>query len=122
MKNILIIDDGERIAELISFYFLPAGIQSVFKTNVADAQAYLMKNNVHFIILETGLPGMTVFSREVSEMWKIPFIIVSVNRERDDILNGFTLGADDYITKPFDDNELIHRVANVLKRRGVTQS
>jgi DNA-binding response OmpR family regulator len=117
MKEILIIDDEERIAELISFFFLPVGFQSVLKTNAIDAQTFLEMNNVNFIILETKLPGMKELCREISEIWKIP----SANNDRDDILNGFTLGADDYICKPFDDDELIQRVANVLKRRGLTR-
>jgi DNA-binding response OmpR family regulator len=121
MKKILIIDDEERIAELISFFFLPVGFQSVLKTNAIDAQTFLEMNNVNFIILETKLPGMKELCREISEIWKIPFVIASANNDRDDILNGFTLGADDYICKPFDDDELIQRVANVLKRRGLTR-
>ncbi len=119
MKKILIIDDEERIAELISFYFLPVGIQSVLKTNAVDAQTFLETNNVNFIILETKLPGIKELCRGIKEIWKTPFIIASVNNDRDHIINGFKLGADDYICKPFDDDELIQRVANVLKRRGL---
>lgn len=120
MKKILIIDDEERIAELISFYFLPFGIQSVLKTNAVEAQTFLETNNVNFIILETELSGMRELCRGIKNIWKTPFIIASVNNDRNDILNGFTLGADDYICKPFDDAELIQRVANVLYRRGLT--
>ena len=120
MKKILIIDDEERIAELISFYFLPFGIQSVLKTDAVEGQTFLETNNVNFIILETKLSGMKKLCRGINEIWKTPFIIASVNNDRNDILNGFTLGADDYICKPFDDAELIQRVANVLYRRGLT--
>lgn len=117
--KILIVDDDEQMAGLISFYALPVGLTCVVKKTALDAIRYITTNKVEFIIMETNLSDMdeTGFFRKIIEEWKIPFMIVSENDDLKDMIRCLKLGADDYVMKPFNNNELIERVMNVLKRR-----
>lgn len=120
-SKILIVEDDLDIAEMLNAYFRVQGYE-VFTVNwgedgVRAAQTVLP----NLIILDIRLPDIDGFEvarkvRQDRRTNEIPIIFLTEKRERSDILQGLEVGADDYITKPFDVQELRLRVRNSLKR------
>ncbi|MCC6569141.1 MAG: response regulator [Anaerolineales bacterium] len=120
-SKILIVEDDLDIAEMLNAYFRVQGYE-VFTVNwgedgVRAAQTVLP----NLIILDIRLPDIDGFEvarrvREDRRTNEIPIIFLTEKRDRSDILQGLEVGADDYITKPFDVQELRLRVRNSLKR------
>ncbi len=117
-KRILIVDDDENIAELISLYL----VKECFDTEIAgDGEAALAKFKEYqpqLILLDIMLPGMDGYDvcREIRKSSNVPIIMLSAKGEVFDKVLGLKIGADDYIIKPFDSNELVARVQAVLRR------
>ncbi|MCR5700760.1 MAG: response regulator transcription factor [Lachnospiraceae bacterium] len=119
-KKVLIVDDDENIAELISLYL----IKECFDTEVAHngEKAIEMFKIYHpdIILLDIMLPGMDGYDvcREIRKISSVPIIMLSAKGEVFDKVLGLKIGADDYIIKPFDSNELVARVQAILRRVG----
>jgi DNA-binding response OmpR family regulator len=117
-QRILIVDDDENIAELISLYL----IKECFDTKVAyDGEAALNMvdtYNPDLILLDLMLPGIDGYEvcQRIRKVRNTPVIILSAKGEVFDKVLGLKIGADDYIVKPFDSNELVARVRAVLRR------
>lgn len=117
-KRILIVDDDENIAELISLYLL----KECFDTEiVGDGEQALVKFKEYkpqLILLDIMLPGMDGYDvcREIRKSSNVPIIMLSAKGEVFDKVLGLKIGADDYMIKPFDSNELVARVQAVLRR------
>lgn len=116
--KILIVDDEAAIADLVEVYLKNDGYQ-VFKFyNAADALACVERENPDLAILDIMLPDMDGFAlcRKIREKHLFPIIMLSAKVEDMDKITGLTLGADDYITKPFNPLELVARVKTQLRR------
>lgn len=117
-QRILIVDDDENIAELISLYL----IKECFSTEIAytgrDAIKLAATFNPHLILLDIMLPDIDGYEvcTEIRKTKQTPIIMLSAKGEVFDKVLGLKLGADDYIIKPFDSNELVARVKAVLRR------
>lgn len=117
-KRILIVDDDENIAELISLYL----VKECFDTEIAaDGESALRKFKEYqpqLILLDIMLPGMDGYDvcREIRKSSNVPIIMLSAKGEVFDKVLGLKIGADDYMIKPFDSNELVARVQAVLRR------
>lgn len=117
-KRILIVDDDENIAELISLYL----VKECFDTEIAaDGEEALEKFKEYqpqLILLDIMLPGMDGYDvcREIRKNSNVPIIMLSAKGEVFDKVLGLKIGADDYMIKPFDSNELVARVQAVLRR------
>ncbi len=117
-QRILIVDDDENIAELISLYL----IKECFDTKIVyDGEAALeavKSYDPHLILLDAMLPGIDGYEvcGEIRKTSSVPIIMVSAKGEVFDKVLGLKMGADDYIVKPFDANELSARVSAVLRR------
>ena len=117
-KRILIVDDDENIAELISLYL----VKECFDTEIAaDGESALEKFKAYqpqLILLDIMLPGMDGYDvcREIRKSSNVPIIMLSAKGEVFDKVLGLKIGADDYMIKPFDSNELVARVQAVLRR------
>ena len=117
-KRILIVDDDENIAELISLYL----VKECFDTEIAaDGESALEKFKEYqpqLILLDIMLPGMDGYDvcREIRKSSNVPIIMLSAKGEVFDKVLGLKIGADDYMIKPFDSNELVARVQAVLRR------
>lgn len=117
-KKILIVDDDENIAELISLYLN----KECYDTEIAsDGEAALQtfqEFNPNLILLDVMLPGMDGYQvcTEIRKVSNIPIIMLSAKGEVFDKVLGLKIGADDYIVKPFDSNELVARVGALLRR------
>jgi two-component system response regulator VanR len=116
--NILVVDDEQEIADLIEVYLKNENYR-VFKFyNGKDALAHIEKGNLDLAILDVMLPDIDGFSicKRIREKYTFPVIMLTAKEEEIDKINGLTLGADDYITKPFRPLELIARVKAQIRR------
>ncbi len=119
MPKILVVDDDKDIAELISDTLTDEGYEVIMKFNGEDALKEIEINpNFDLIMLDIMMPGMsgTELCNKVREKQKCPIIFVSAKASTVDKLLGFEIGADDYISKPFDIYELVARVKAHLRR------
>ena len=117
-QRILIVDDDNNIAELIALYLT----KECFETKIVNDGRTALKEFKAFspdlIILDLMLPGIDGYQvcREIRHSSNVPIIMLSAKSETFDKVLGLELGADDYISKPFDTKELIARVRAVLRR------
>lgn len=111
-KKILIIEDDSSIAELQKDYLEVAGFDVIVCSNGLEGLRALQENEVDLLILDIMLPGMDGLEilRSMKEDKDIPVLLVSAKKEEIDKIKGLSLGADDYITKPFSPGELVARV------------
>ena len=116
--TILICEDDEDIANAISIYLENEGYQTIFAKNGQEAIDQLKENDVHLIIMDVMMPVMDGLraTMEIRKDKYIPIIMLSAKRELTDKILGLNMGADDYISKPFDPLELIARVKSQLRR------
>jgi len=116
--NILIVDDEQAIADLVEVY-LKNENYNVFKFyNGKDALKCIENEKVDLAILDVMLPDVDGFSicQQIREKYKFPVIMLTAKEEEIDKITGLTLGADDYVTKPFKPLELVARVKAQLRR------
>ena len=122
-QKILIVDDDNNIAELISLYLT----KECFETRIVNDGEQALKEFSVFqpdlILLDLMLPGIDGYQvcREIRHTSDVPIIMLSAKGETFDKVLGLELGADDYIIKPFDTKELVARVRAVLRRFKVKQ-
>ncbi len=117
-KRILIVDDDENIAELISLYLIKECFDTEIADNGEDAIAKFKSYRPHLILLDIMLPGIDGYDvcREIRKDSNVPIIMLSAKGEVFDKVLGLKIGADDYMVKPFDSNELVARVQAILRR------
>jgi len=118
MKNrVLVIEDDKKIGDLIKVYLINADFEVDIAYNIKEANELLENNNYKLVILDLMLPdGMGENLMEDFKLLKIPVIMVTAKASEEEKLAGFSLGADDYVVKPFSPRELVARVKAVLKR------
>ncbi len=117
-ENILIVDDEQSITDLIEIYLKNENYQ-VFKFyNGQDALRCIEKEHIDLAILDIMLPDISGFSicQRIREEYTFPVIMLTAKEEEMDKITGLTLGADDYITKPFRPLEVVARVKAQLRR------
>lgn len=117
-SNILLVDDEEEIADLVEVYLQNDGFGVCKFYNARDALDCLAHTEIHLAILDVMLPDMDGFAlcREIRKKWFFPIIMLTARGEDADKIAGITLGADDYITKPFNPLEVTARVRAQLRR------
>ena len=118
MQNIIVLDDEQEIADLLEVYLANEGYQ-VFKFYRAEGVLdCIQENEISLAILDVMLPDIDGFQlcRQIRENWYFPIIMLTAKVEDVDKITGLTVGADDYITKPFGMMEFISRVKAVLRR------
>lgn len=116
--KILLVDDDVRICRLIKRHVETSGFDIIYAHNTKDALTLLQENTVNIILLDIMLPDTDGFTlaKEIRKLSTTPIIFLSAKAEIDDKVNGLEIGADDYITKPFEAKELIARINTVLRR------
>ncbi len=117
-QRILIVDDDENICELISLYLIKECFDTEIVYNGRDALKLAASYNPHLILLDIMLPDIDGYEvcTEIRKTKNTPIIMLSAKGEVFDKVLGLKLGADDYMIKPFDSNELVARVKAVLRR------
>lgn len=116
--KILIVDDEQEIADLVALYLENENF-TVFKFYTAQDALWCIENEtLDLAILDVMLPGMSGFQicKKIREKYRYPVIMLTAKGEEVDKITGLTLGADDYITKPFLPLELVARVKAQLRR------
>lgn len=117
-QNILVVDDEEAIADLVEVYLTNEGFTVHKFGSAAPALAHVKENPPDLAILDVMLPDMDGFTlcQKIRENHLFPIIMLTARVEDIDKITGLTLGADDYITKPFNPLELAARVKTQLRR------
>ncbi|MDD4802701.1 MAG: response regulator transcription factor [Syntrophomonas sp.] len=116
--NILVCDDDKEILEAIKIYLENEGYQVFKAANGLQALQAVDENDIHLIIMDIMMPEMDGLKAtiRIRKERNIPVIILSAKAEDTDKIMGLNMGADDYITKPFNPLELIARVRSQLRR------
>ena len=118
MKKILIVEDDAEIAMLEKDYLNMNGYEVDILSDSIGVVEQVLSNNYALVILDVMLPsgsGLDI-CRELTEKTDIPVLMVTAKGDSTDIIRGLGLGADDYITKPFDPSELVARVNTNINR------
>ena len=118
MYNILVVDDDKEIVGAIEIYLKNEGYNILKAYNGEEALEIVKNNEIHLIILDIMMPkkdGLETLE-EIRKDKTIPVILLSAKSEDYDKIGGLNLGADDYITKPFNPLELIARVNSQIRR------
>ena len=118
MYNILVVDDDKEIVESIQIYLKNEGFNIYKAYNGLEALEILMEEEIHLILMDIMMPKLDGIKAtiKIREEKNIPIILVSAKSEDTDKIIGLNIGADDYITKPFNLLELIARVKSNLRR------
>ncbi|EHQ87697.1 response regulator transcription factor [Desulfosporosinus youngiae] len=116
--RILLVDDEKKITNVLKAYLQQEGFQVSTAVNGLIALTMFKENPFDLIILDLMLPGMTgtEICREIRKLSSVPIIMLTAKVEEEDRIQGLSMGADDYITKPFSPREVVARVRAVLRR------
>lgn len=117
-KRALIIDDEVEHTTLLKLILMKAGMDVVGATSGAEAVQKCARSKPDLILLDLMMPNMDGWEtfRRMRELTTAPIIIVSAKTAKEDIVRGFEVGADDYLTKPYHPAELVARVNRLLMR------
>jgi DNA-binding response OmpR family regulator len=117
-RKILIIDDDPLLRRSLSFHLEQAGYQVKTAPSAEEGLSLICREPVDLILLDIGLPGMDGLDalRHFNDQGNVPIIFITARRRELDEIVGLELGADDYITKPFDTSVLLARIKAVLRR------
>ncbi len=118
MNSILIVEDDPNIAALVETYLVNAGFTATVAHDGGRALECLNAGMPGFVILDLMLPGVDGWDlcREIRKLSEVPILILTAREEEVDRIVGFSLGADDYVVKPFSPRELVERVKAILRR------
>lgn len=116
--KILVIEDEKKILDVIKAYLEREGFDTYFSTNGLDGLKKFRDIDPHLVILDLMLPGLSgeEICKKIRSESNIPIVMLTAKTTEESKLEGFTLGADDYVTKPFSPRELIQRVRAILRR------
>lgn len=117
-NNVLVVDDDKEIVDAIEIYLKNEGINVIKAYDGLEALEVLMENNIQLILMDIMMPNMDGLrtTMKIRQEKNIPIILISAKSEDTDKILGLNMGADDYITKPFNTLELIARVKSQLRR------
>lgn len=116
--KIHIVDDDQRLCRLLSRYLENGGYEVTATTTGDDIYQIIQDNSISLLLLDVMLPGKDglTLAREIREFSDIPIIFLTAKANISDKINGLEIGADDYITKPFEEKELLARIHSVIRR------
>lgn len=117
-EKILVIDDEQGLLEVVEAYLLKEGYQVFTVDNGNEALLMHDKINPDFIVLDLMLPDVSGenICKIIREKSDVPILMLTAKNMEEDKINGLSLGADDYLTKPFSPRELVMRVKAILRR------
>ncbi|MBK5251299.1 MAG: response regulator [Peptostreptococcaceae bacterium] len=116
-KHILIVDDDKNISELLNIYLIDAGFETFQSYDGSSALNFIKNNKVDLVLLDIMLP--VIDGWEVCKLIRrtnsVPIIMMTARDMLEDKIQGFELGADDYVVKPFQPKEVVARVKARLR-------
>ena len=118
MYNILVCDDEKDIVSALKIYLMAEGYQVYEAGNGREALEYLAKEDIHLVLMDIMMPEMDGITAmvKIREQSNVPVILLTAKSEDTDKILGLNIGADDYVTKPFNPVELQARVKSQLRR------
>lgn len=122
VERLLVVDNDEKICQILTLYLRSKGYEVMTCKNGSNALAAFSESKPDLMILDIDLPGMDGFEilASLRRFSNLPVIMLSERTGVNDMIRALELGADDYITKPFDSKELLARIRAVLRRSGGT--
>jgi len=123
-KHLLIVEDDELVQSLLAAYLRAENFKVSYASTGKEMLATMNSEAIDLILLDLGLPdedGLTL-TRQVRARSNVPIVVITARKVREDRLTALELGADDYLTKPFDPEELVLRLHNLLNRPGADSS
>jgi two-component system, OmpR family, phosphate regulon response regulator OmpR len=116
--HLLVVDDDRRIRDLLSRFLFGEGYRVTTADTAADARAKLQGLRFDLLILDIMMPGETGFdlARDLRASSSVPIIMLTARDEPQSRIEGLSIGADDYVGKPFEPKELSLRIASILRR------
>lgn len=123
-SKIMVVDDEMHIRELVRFYLDKAGFDTIEAANAEEALDIVENQYIDLAVVDIMMPGMDGFElvEQMRQYREFPVIMLTAKSQSKDKLRGFSLGIDDYVTKPFDPDELMARVKTILKRYSINSS
>ena len=117
-ETILVVDDEKEIADLVALYLQNEGFRVCKAYDAAGALDFAANEPLDLAVLDVMLPGLDGFQlcQKIRETHPFPIIMLTAKGEGMDKITGLSLGADDYMTKPFSARELLLRISAILKR------
>ncbi len=118
-RKILVVDDESRMRKLVKDFLTKSGFEVIeAEDGVAALDIFFERNNFSLVILDVMMPKMDGWQvcRELREYSKVPIIMLTAKGDERDELQGFELGVDEYISKPFSPKILVARVEAILRR------
>jgi two-component system phosphate regulon response regulator PhoB len=120
-ERVLVVDDEQDIVALVAYHLVKAGYRVSTATTGPDALRQAQQEHPALIVLDLMLPGMSGYEileelRNDESFRDIAVLMLTARREEQDRIRGLSLGADDYMTKPFSPQELVLRVGAILRR------
>lgn len=118
-RRLLLVEDDQTIAELLAYNLRQVGYEVVQERDGRDGLTAALSYDIDLALIDVmlpGLDGMAVSRGIVEAKPEMPIIMITARAEREAMLEGFRAGADDYVTKPFDLDELLARIAARLRR------
>ncbi|MDH6251981.1 DNA-binding response OmpR family regulator [Chryseobacterium sp. H1D6B] len=119
MKHILLAEDDYDFADILKQYLELAGFKVTWCPNGQEALHFLKSTEIDLCILDVMMPildGFTLAAEIIQMFPEMPFLFLTARNQKEDKLKGLKLGADDYVVKPFEADELVLRIRNILKR------
>lgn len=120
MQKVLLVDDEKRMLDLVALYLKPHQYLCTKALGPFEALGFMEKETYDIVLLDVMMPEMDGWElcQEIRKFWDVPIIMLTAREQREDIIKGLKLGADDYVTKPFNEEELLARMEALLRRRG----
>jgi two-component system phosphate regulon response regulator OmpR len=117
--HLLVVDDDDRIRNLLKKFLGNSGFRVSTAANALEARGLMRGLSFDLMVLDVMMPGEDGFAltKSLREIDNIPIILLTARGEPDDRINGLSLGADDYLSKPFEPRELVLRIQAILKRQ-----
>ncbi|WP_088042181.1 response regulator transcription factor [Bacillus sp. EAC] len=118
MIRILIVDDDSNIRELLKLYLQSEGFVTFEASSGEEASNLLLNQQVNLAIVDVMMPGIDGYQlcEEIRKYYDFPVILLTAKSELTDKEKGFSVGTDDYLTKPFEPKELLFRIKALLRR------
>ena len=117
--HILVVDDDDKIRDLVKQFLIEKGFIVSSAMNADDAKIKINTFNFNLIILDVMMPGQSGYelTEELKQTKNIPVILLTAKGEVESRIHGLKLGADDYLGKPFEPEELLLRIKNIIKNK-----
>ena len=117
-ETILVIDDDQRVLSLLKAFLEPEGFDVVTAADGVYGMQLLRETKVDLVLLDVLMPGLNGYQvlQSIREHSSVPVIMVTGMTDKDSVTRFLNLGADDYVTKPFNKGELIARIRSKLKQ------